>query len=432
MTNWNWLFVPASLLAGALVSWILGSIRLARQTAASSALAARAGELDIQLKKAEVSLEEERNKNTALSVALAASQSDKSHLLERLESEALRIAEMQDRMKLEFENLASRLLEEKSTKFLDQNQQHLAALLTPFRERLGEFRERMELIHTEDEKSTAALGAQLKNLHDLNRQLAEEAGNLTSALKGQSKTQGSWGELVLERILEKCGLTKGVEYETQASFQDEEGGRRMPDVVIHLPEGKNLIIDAKVSLTAYEKSVNAGTESLRMSALREHVLSLRRHVEELSRKDYPGLKSLRTPDFVLMFIPVEPALHLALQEDPSLYGDAFEKNVVLVSSSTLLVALRAVESVWRHQKQTENALEIARQAGNLHDAFVLFTESLEDVGSRLDQAKQAFDLALSRLATGRGNLVKRTLELQKLGARTDKQLSPAIARLSEE
>jgi DNA recombination protein RmuC len=178
--------------------------------------------------------------------------------------------------------------------------------------------------------------------------------------------------------------------------------------------------------------VNAATESARASSLREHVLSVRRHVEELARKDYPGLKSLQSPDIALMFVPVEPALHLALQEDPSLYGDAFEKNVVLVSSSTLLVALRAVESVWRHHKQTVNAQEIARQAGNLHDAFVLFTESLEEIGSRLDQAKGSYDLAVSRLATGRGNLVRRTLELQKLGARGDKQLPPGIAALTEE
>lgn len=432
MTTWHWLAMAGVSAFGVLAGWLAASARVARLNGRASALEARGAELEIQLAKLEGSLAAEREKNDGLASSLASVRSDNSHLLERLENDAKRVADTQERMKLEFENLAARLLEEKSAKFLEQNQQSLGTLLNPLRERLGEFRERMEKIHTEEEKSTAALGSQLKSLQELNRQMAEEAGNLTSALKGQSKTQGSWGELVLERILEKCGLTNGVEYETQTSYQDESGNRRMPDVVIHLPEKKNLIIDAKVSLTAYEKAVNAGTEAARAAALREHVLSVRRHVDELAEKNYPGLKDLQSPDFVLMFVPVEPALHLALQEDPALYGDAFEKNVVLVSSSTLLVALRAVESVWRHHRQTVNAQEIARQAGNLHDAFVLFTQTLEEIGSRLDQSKAAYDTAISRLATGRGNLVKRTLELQKLGARGDKQVSPAIAALSEQ
>ena len=432
MTIWHLLAMAGVLIFGILAGWLVASIRMVRLSTRASALEARGTELEIQIAKLEESLAAERGKNDGLASLLATVRAENTHLLERLEDDGKRLAEIQDRMKLEFENLAGRLLEEKSVKFLEQNQLHLGTLLNPLRERLGEFRERMEKIHTEEEKSAAALGFQLKSLQELNRQMAEEAGNLTSALKGQSKTQGSWGELVLERILEKCGLTKGVEYETQASYQDDDGSRRMPDVVIHLPDKKNLIIDAKVSLTAYEKAVNAASETSRASALREHVLSVRRHVEELARKDYPGLRDLQSPDFVLMFVPVEPALQLALQEDPALYGDAFEQNVVLVSSSTLLVALRAVESVWRHHKQTVNAQEIARQAGNLHDAFVLFTQSLEEIGSRLDQAKGSYDAAISRLATGRGNLVKRTLELQKLGARGDKQLPSGIAALTEE
>lgn len=424
--------MTGALVFGLLIGWLTASIRITRLHAESSARAARGTELEDRIAKLDGSLAVERGTNAELSTSLATVRAENSHLMERIESEAKRLTEMQEKMKLEFENLANRLLEEKSIKFLDQNQQHLSVLLTPFRERLGEFRERMETIHNEEEKSAAALGVQLKSLHELNRQMAEEAENLTSALKGQSKTQGAWGELVLERILEKCGLTKGLEYETQSSFQSEDGSRRIPDVVIHLPDRKNLIIDAKVSLTGYEKAVNATSENARLSGLREHVLSVRRHVDELAKKDYPALKSLQSPDFVLMFVPIEPALHLALQEDPSLYGDAFEKNVILVSSSTLLVALRAVESVWRHHKQTENAQEIARQAGNLHDAFVLFLESLQEVGARLEQARDAYDQSLARLASGRGNLVKRTLDLQKLGARGDKAIPPAIVRLSEE
>jgi DNA recombination protein RmuC len=199
-------------------------------------------------------------------------------------------------------------------------------------------------------------------------------------------------------------------------------------VVIRLPENRHLIVDAKVSLTAYERFVNAGSDAERQSALREHALSVRRHVEELSRKDYPSLPELQSPDFVLMFIPVEPALHMALQQDGTLFGDAFERNVVLVSSSTLLITLRAIESVWRRQKQTLNALEIARQAGNLHDQFVLFVESLQEIGQRIEQARVSYEQALGRLSTGRGNLVKRTMELQKLGARAERQLPPGVVQ----
>jgi len=432
MTSWHWLALCGGLVGGFLVGWLFVRFRSARLESDIAALVGKGQVLAEQGARQEAELASERTRAIGLAADLATARAESRHLADRLASEAGRLGEMQERMKLEFENLAGRLLEEKSAKFLEQNQHHIGTLLNPLRERIGEFRERMEKIHTEEEKSAAALGMQLKTLHELNRQMAEEASNLTTALKGQSKSQGSWGELVLERILEKCGLTKGLEYETQASYQDDEGARRMPDVVIHLPEGKNLIVDAKVSLTGYERAVNAESGPARAAALREHVTSVRRHVDELARKDYPGLKSLHSPDFVLMFVPVEPALHIALQEDPALYGDAFEKNVVLVSSSTLLVALRAVESVWRHHKQTVNAQEIARQAGNLHDAFVLFLESLQEVGSRLDQAKASYDQALARISTGRGNLVKRTMDLQKLGARADKQLPPAIAKLAGE
>lgn len=424
------------LFAGCLLGWLVavvrGGARVSGVEAEAAGLRSRGESLAEQLARLEGLLAVEQGKVTEGASMLATVAAERAHLAERLASEGARMVELQEQMKLQFENLASRLLEEKSVKFLDQNQQQLASLLGPLRERIVEFRERMELIHNAEEKSSAALGGQLKVLHELNRRMADEAGNLTSALKGQSKTQGSWGELVLEKILEKSGLTNGVEYVTQEGVSDDEGGRRLPDVVIRLPEDRHLVIDAKVSLTAYERWANADEEGVTAAALREHVGSLRRHVEELSRKDYPSLASLQSPDFVLMFVPVEPALHVALQHDPSLYGDAFAKNVVLVSSSTLLVALRAVESVWRRHKQTLNAQEIARQAGKLHDAFVLFVESLEEIGTKLDQARGSYEQAMTRLTTGRGNLVKRTVELEKLGARAEKQLPPGVARRAAE
>lgn len=423
-----WYFIPIAACFGGAIVWLVAGHFLALARISSSVQEARAVEAERQVESLRLAIDELRARYDSLAQTAAGLESDKAHLREVLETDQRRLSEVREQMRLEFENLASRLLEEKSARFLEQNQQSLVALLTPFRERIGEFRERMEMIHTEETRQGASLSAQLKQLHELNRQMTEEAGHLTSALRGQAKAQGTWGELVLERILEKSGLTKGLEYETQVALDEEGGGRRLPDVLIRLPDSKSVVVDSKVSLTAYERSLGAETDVARAAALREHSASLRRHVDELSRKNYPSLKSLQSPDFVLMFVPVEPALHLALESDPSLYGDAFSKNVILVSSSTLLVALRAVESVWRHHKQTVNAQEIARQAGALHDGFVNFLEALEDIGKRLGQAKEAYDLSVARLSQGRGNLVKRTMDLQKLGARAEKSVPPSIAR----
>ncbi len=417
---------------GAAIGFLFAQVRATRRHVTTLAEAAghsaRAEHSANQLNKAEEYLREEQRRNEELTANLATAINESKTLRERLDEDALRMEQLNVQFRTEFENLANRILEEKSTKFLNQNHEHLATLLDPLRQRIGEFKERIETIHNEDTKTSAALREQLHHIKDLNRQMTDEAHALTRALKGESKTQGSWGELILERILEKSGLKKGEEYETQTSYKNENGSRLLPDVIIRLPEGKHIIIDAKVSLTAYERCVNASDDAARLGALREHTVSVRRHVEELSRKDYPGLPDLQSPDFVLMFVPIEPALHLCMQQDPALYADAFERNVVLVSSSTLLIALRAVESVWRRHKQTLNSLEIARQAGNLHDQFVLFVESLQEIGQRLDQARASYDQALGRLSTGRGNLVKRTIELQKLGARAEKQLPPPIVQ----
>jgi DNA recombination protein RmuC len=419
------------LLLGAMAALAFVSRKLSALQSDSAVHATRAEQFSAELDKSRIALTTEREKNDTLTAGLAAAETDRTNLRQRLEDEARRLTEIQAQFRTEFENLANRILEEKSAKFLTQNHEHLTTLLDPLRIRLGEFKERVETIHTEDTKNSSALREQLKQLKELNRQMSEEASALTRALKGESKTRGAWGELILERILEKSGLQKGVEYETQTSFQNEDGARFLPDVIIHLPDKKHLIIDAKLSLVAYERFVNAPSEAEKSTALREHSAALRRHVEDLSRKDYPGLADLQSPDFVLMFVPVEPALHLALQEDEGLFSDAFEKNVVLVSASTLLVTLRAIESVWRRHKQTLNVLEIARQAGKLHDHFVLFATSLMDVGQRLDQAKASYDQAISRLSSGRGSLVRRVGELQKLGARAEKQMPAALMQGEE-
>lgn len=424
--------LAAGLVVGVLLAMLLSSRRLAVAQSETASLRVRSEHLASELEQSRTALAEERRRGDDLASRLAVAETDGRNLRARLEEEGLRLQELQARLRTEFENLANRIFEEKSTKFLAQNQEHLGALLDPLKQRLGEFKERIEIIHTEETKTSAALREQLQHLKELNQQITNEAGELTRALKGESKTQGSWGELVLEKILEKSGLQKGSEYEVQSSYRNAEGSRLMPDVVIHLPEGKHIIIDAKVSLTAYERCANASDDATRQTALREHVLSVRRHVEELARKDYSSLPDLQSPDFVLMFVPIESALHLALQGDAELYGQAFEKNVVLVSSSTLLIALRAIESVWRRHKQTLNALEIARQAGGLYDQFARFTESLKEIGQRLDQARESYDAAMGRLSSGRGNLVKRVSDLQKLGARAEKQLDQTLVQKSDE
>lgn len=419
------LCVVAGLVVGALAM----SAWLSKKTAAAES---KADHLATDLEASRLECSGVRARNEELTGKLATAEAASQGLRERLDEEGRRLAELQAHFRTEFENLANRILEEKSAKFLSQNQEHMGQLLDPLRVRIGEFKERIEAIHTEETKTAASLREQLHHLKELNQQITAEAGALTRALKGEAKTRGNWGELILERILEKSGLQKGSEYETQGGFRREDGSRLIPDAVIYLPEGKHLIIDSKVSLNAYERHVNAATEAERMAALREHTASMRRHIDELSRKDYPGLPELQSPDFVLMFVPVEPALHAALQFDQELHGFSFDRNVILVSSSTLLVTLRAIESVWRRHKQTLNALEIARRAGNLHDQFVLFAESLQDIGQRLDQARGAYDQAMARLSTGRGNLVRRVTELQKLGARAEKQISDSLLQQSTE
>ncbi len=429
----EYLLPVSCVLAGLAVGWIVAQALMARRLSAaeseSAARGARADSAAAELAAVRAEGAAERVKNDELTSRAARAETDVAHLRERLDQEGARIVETETRLRTEFENLANRILEEKSVRFRDQNHEHLTKILDPLRQRIGEFRERVETIHTEEIKTAAALREQLGQLSEINQRMSGEATALTRALKGESKTQGLWGELILGRILEKSGLTEGAEYETQAHFRGADGDRYLPDVVIRLPDEKHLIVDAKVSLAAYERAMNEESGSAAYASnLREHTASVRRHIDDLSRKDYPGLPGLSSPDFVFLFVPVEPALHLALQQDPELYADAFDRNIVLVTPSTLLVALRAVESVWRRHKQTVNAIEIARQAGALHDQFVLFASSIEEIAQRLEQARAACDQATARLSTGRGNLVRRTLELQKLGARTEKKLSDELTQ----
>ena len=368
-------------------------------------------------------LQNDKNQLIGLKSQLAA---QNENLQKLLDSQKEEIAKMQEVAKTEFQNLANKILEEKTLKFTEQNQQNLKNILNPLQEKITDFEKKVENTHKESIDYHAALRQQIIGLKDLNLQMSKETINLTKALKGDSKIQGNWGELVLERVLEKSGLEKGREYEIQKSFTTEEGNRVQPDVVINLPDGKKMIVDSKVSLTAYEKYINEYDEEQKTAFLKEHVTSLKRHVEQLGNKNYQHLYEMESPDFVLLFIPIEPAFAIALNEDTQLYNKAFEKNIVIVTPSTLLATLRTIDSMWTNQKQQDNAIEIARQAGALYDKFEGFVTDLVKIGKKMDEAKTEYEGAMNKLVDGRGNLITSVQKLKIMGAKAKKSLPEPI------
>lgn len=321
-----------------------------------------------------------------------------------------------------FKSLASQILDEKTAKFTATNESKLNELLNPFRERLKDFQKKIEDTHLSETTERRSLKDELKRLMALNQQVSQDTKNLTTALKGESKTQGTWGEMILERVLQMSGLVRDREYFVQESVVTDDGSRQQPDVRICLPANRNLIVDSKVSLVAYERYSSAETDDARAAALQQHLVSLRGHIKSLSEKNYPALYGIESLDFVLLFVPVEPAFMLAVQADPALYETAWSRNVVLVSPTTLMATARVVESVWRLERQNRNVLKIADQAGSMHDEFVLFVAELEKVTKQFESAGAALDKAVKKLHTGRGNLVRRTDELRKLGAKAKKKL----------
>lgn len=368
-------------------------------------------------------LQKDKNQLIGLKSQLAAQNESLQQLLDSQKEEIVKI---QEEAKLQFENLANKILEEKTLKFTEQNQQNLKNILNPLQEKITDFEKKVENTHKESIDYHAALRQQILGLKEMNLQMSKETLNLTKALKGDSKIQGNWGELVLERVLEKSGLEKGREYEIQKSFTTEEGNRVQPDVIINLPDGKKMIVDSKVSLTAYEKYINEEDDEQKSSFLKEHVNSLKRHVEQLGSKNYQHLYQMESPDFVLLFIPIEPAFAIALNEDTQLYNKAFEKNIVIVTPSTLLATLRTIDSMWTNQKQQENAYEIARQAGALYDKFDGFVTDLVKIGKKMDEAKTEYEGAMNKLVDGKGNLITSVQKLKIMGAKAKKSLPDAI------
>jgi DNA recombination protein RmuC len=351
-----------------------------------------------------------------------------AELREQQDSHQQRLTDLQgsrDELRAQFAELAGKIFDEREQRFAETSQQQLGQLLNPLKERIQSFEKRVEESYQNEARERFSLSKELERLQQLNLRLSDEATNLTRALKGQ-KTQGNWGELILERVLEHAGLEKGREYQTQVSLKGPDGERFQPDVLIMLPGDKQVVVDAKVSLTAYQQYVSADDEVISQAALKQHVLSLRNHVKGLSGKDYKRLEGLHSLDFVLLFVPIEAAFSAALQAEPNMFQEAFDRNIVIVSPTTLLATLRVIDSLWKQERQSQNAREIAERAGWLYDKFVLFIQDLDEVGNRLQQLDKAYSAARNKLVEGRGNLVSRSEQLKLLGARASKSLSPDL------
>jgi len=366
-----------------------------------------------------------RNEKEELHILLTQKKADFENLKQRNEEQKNELEKIQEKFQKEFENLANKILEEKSAKFTVQNKENLDNILKPLQEKIQSFEKRVEETNKENIDRTAQLRQQIIGLKELNEKITKEANNLTKALKGDTKMQGNWGELVLERVLERSGLQKDSEYTVQSSFVNEEGRRVMPDVIIHLPGNKKMIIDSKVSLVAYERYINETDENEKPTHLKSHIISIKTRIKELSEKNYHTLYQMDSPDFVLLFIPIESAFAIASMEQPTLYSDAFEKNIILVTPTTLLAVLKTIDSMWQNEKQKANAIEIATQAGALYDSFVNLTDELIKVGNQINTVQNSYETAMKKL-TGKGNLITRVEKLKKLGVKANKQLNEKL------
>lgn len=378
---------------------------------------------EIQGHAAELDLK--RKENSELGNQLVARQEEYKYLREKLDTQKKEIENLQEKFSHEFKNLANEIFEEKSKKFTDQNKVNLGELLTPLKEKIADFEKKVEETNKESIERNSSLKEQIISLKELNQKITKDAENLTRALKGDTKTQGNWGEFILESILEKSGLAKGREYTVQDSFNTGTG-RLQPDVILRLPDNKNIIIDSKVSLIAYERYVSNEDDAVRKQLLNEHINSIRKHVKDLGSKNYQQLYELEGLDFVLMFLPIEPAFGLAIQNDDQLFIEAYEKNIVLVSPSTLIATLRTIASIWRQEYQNRNAQEIARQGGLLYDKFKAFSDDLVKVGDNLKTTKNTYDAAMNKLTEGKDNLVRKTERLRELGAKVSKNIDQRL------
>jgi len=376
-------------------------------------------------------LQLERNKSEELGKRISKAEVEFRNLMEKLTTQKTEMEELQNKFTTEFENVANKILKNHSEEFTKTNVKNIGEILNPLKEKLGEFEKKVNDAYDKELRDKVSLREEVKKLYELNTKISDDANNLTKALKGDSKKQGNWGEFVLEKILERSGLTKGIEFEMQVSVKSDEGKRYQPDVVVFLPEKKHIIIDSKVSLTAYERLVNANEEEERKRYMNEHILSIRRHIKELSEKNYQSAKDMNSPDFVLLFIPIESSFGVAVQADQQLFNDAWANKIVIVSPSTLLATLQTISSIWKQENQTRNAMEIAKQGGALYDKFVGFVNDLEKIGKNVHQVQESYEEAMKKLSTGSGNLINRAESIKKLGVKTSKRLPDKFSDVQE-
>lgn len=415
--------VVIGLVIGALLGVLYKKFSEGKDKQDLAKLSERENSLKIQLEKVDDEFEKVKKERENLIGENAKLSSENENISEKLEVQKKELLEMQSKLTEQFENIASKILTNNSKFMQEQNKEKLHDILHPFKEKIEKFEKKVDDTHKESIRENQSLKEQINILHKLNKDIGDEAKNLTKALKGESKTQGNWGEYILETILEKSGLQLGLQYSVQDSRVDDEGKRKQPDIVVNLPDSKCIVIDSKVSLVDYEKSSSAESEDERKGHMKAHIQSIKKHIKDLSDKNYSELYGGQSPDFVLMFIPIEPAFNEAIKEEPELYTNAFEKNIIVISTSTLLATLKTIASLWKQENQTKNAMEIARQSGALYEKFVGFTNDLIGVGKKLKDAKNSYDGAMNKLTDGKGNLVRSTEKLKELGARTSKSIA---------
>jgi DNA recombination protein RmuC len=425
----NLLFIIAGLTTGFLFSWFILKQKSAFYQESALQQLKHSEEEKSSLKN---SLADKEKQINILTASVSEKDANLRNLREKLDEQKADLERMQEMLKTEFKNLANEILEEKSRKFTEQNREKLDELLKPFNENLKDFRKKVEDTHLEGEKGRASLFTKIKELEELNIRISDEAHALTRALKGESKTQGNWGEMILETILEKSGLVRDREFFKQSSFISVEGKRLQPDFIVKYPGDRSIVIDAKVSLTAYEKYCDTEEGKEKDSWLKAHLVSVKNHINELTGKSYQDLYKISTLDFVMMFMPVEPAYLVAIQSDPDLWSYAYERRILMISPTNLIASLKMIESMWRQEYQNRNVMEIAAQGGALFDDFVLLSERLLKLGKKLDDAKDHYDETIKKLSTGKGNLVGRVNKLKALGVRTKKMLPDELFGDDEE
>lgn len=435
-------FFTAGLVVGSVLVWWLLRTRkadmgispeLVEEQKRSAVLAGQSEDLRAQLDRAGAELDAVRLELKQSESGRVKAEADAGNVQQRLKEHREELDALRVQMKDQFAAIASEVVMRNSARIQEEHREKLEDVLNPLREKIDRFENQVKITHEERLREHQSLKDELGQLQNLNKTIGLEARNLVTALKGQAKTQGNWGEMILERVLESSGLVKGREYEVQSSYQTEDGRRLQPDVIINLPEGRHIVIDSKVSLIAYDRYCQAEEhDPQRALALKEHLLSIRKHVRDLGGKNYQSLYGINTLDFVLLFVPIEPAFALAVEHDQELFNEAFSQNIVLVTTSTMLATLRTIASIWRIEYQNKHALEIARQSGDLYDKFAALIDDMIAVGKKLQDAQGAYESSMSKLHTGRGNLVSRVENLKKLGLKTSKQVNQRLIDRTED